>query len=98
VFVTSADGVDTTWVIVDLDRLRHSATYVRVTPGRHAGTVMVSCAEERPGHCTVTVRYDLTALDGGDTAALDHYRPASFARTIESWREALGAHLADLRS
>ena len=97
VFVTSSEGVETIWVILALDRAEHAVTYARVTPGRHAGTVTVGCAEERPGHCTVTVRYDLTALPGAAADALDAYRPERFAEMIGAWEEAVGALLASRR-
>lgn len=93
VFVTTAEGITTTWVIMTIDRTAHSATYARVTPGRHAGTVRVSCADTRPGYCSVTVAYDLTSLDDADPAVLDAYRPAAFAQMMESWAAAIGAYL-----
>ncbi len=83
VFRTTADGVTSIWVILELDRTDHRASYARVTPGVHAGTVSVECADTRPGHCRVSVGYDLTTL--GNATALEPYRPEAFVDMMETW-------------
>jgi hypothetical protein len=93
VFRTNADGVTTVWVILELDRAGHRASYARVTPGVHAGTVSVECTDTRPGHCRVTIGYDLTTL--GDVATLDPYRPEAFATMMHSWAELTTKYLSD---
>lgn len=62
VFTTNVGGVNTIWLIVDLDRVRCVATCARVTPGHHAGTVHVACANAESGVCVVSVTYDMSAL------------------------------------
>jgi hypothetical protein len=93
VFATSAHGVETTWVIITVDRSKHVVAYARMTPGRHAGTVSVECADSRPGYCTVSVRYDLTALEGVDSSLLDGYRPDAFATMMEWWAATIAVYL-----
>ena len=92
VFRTSHDGVTTIWVILELDRSQHRATYARVTPGVHAGTVSVECVDTRPGHCRVSVDYDLTTL--GNVNALEPYRPEAFSAMMDSWAALIGEYLS----
>jgi len=93
VFVISAHGVETTWVIIMVDRSKHSAAYARVTPEHHAGTLSVTCTDSRPGYSTVSVTYDLTALEGADSSVLDSYRPDAFATMLESWATGIASRL-----
>jgi hypothetical protein len=85
VFTTAADGVETIWVVQKINRRNYSATYSRVTPGRHAGTVNVQCADVSDDECTVKVTYDLTLLPGADAAALDGYSDPSFGEMMNEW-------------
>ena len=93
-FVTSAHGVDTTWVVISIDRSEHAAGYTRFTPGQHAGTVRVKCSDTRPGYCAVSVNYDLTTLEHADASVLDPYRGKAFDAMMESWSAAIGDYLA----
>ena len=64
VFTTDAGGVDTIWVVMNIDRDGCSSAYSRVTPGHHAGTVQVQCQDRPEGGCVVTVTYDMSLLPG----------------------------------
>ncbi len=93
VFRTTADGLTTVWVILELDRSGHRASYARVTPGVHAGTVSVECVDTRPGHCRVGVGYDLTTL--GNVTTLDPYHPEAFGDMMETWATLTARYLSD---
>ncbi|MDH3500242.1 MAG: hypothetical protein OEM97_08985 [Acidimicrobiia bacterium] len=93
VFATSANGVQTTWVIIDIDRPHARASYARVTPGHHAGTVRVECIDTRPGHCDVTVQYALTAIDGAGPHVLEPHGPERFEEMMEAWAAAIEWYL-----
>ncbi len=93
VFTTTADGSKTIWVVHAIDTDRYTAEYARVTPGCHAGTVRISCADTSAGRCVVSVTYDLTLLPGGDPKAFDAYRDASFEGMMSRWSEAIRSSL-----
>ncbi|MFQ5516333.1 MAG: SRPBCC family protein [Acidimicrobiia bacterium] len=95
VFTTAAHGTETIWVIVEISRSRSSATYARVTPGRHAGTVSVLCVDTRPGHSTVNVSYDMTLIGDRDSSGLDAYTPSQFEEMMRHWSEAIESYLYD---
>jgi hypothetical protein len=90
VFVTDSGGIETTWVVMEVDRQRATAAYVRTTPGRHAGIVRVACVDAEDGHCTATVTYDMTLL-GDDASALDAYAERNFERMMQEWSSAIAA-------
>ena len=90
VFITSHDGTETVWVIDHIDRQAHTAAYVRLTPGRHAGTVRVRCVDQSGDGCLVSVDYDLTALSPDQEAALAPYDEEPFQDMLRHWRDALG--------
>lgn len=85
VFVTDTHGVDTIWLIQLIDRKDCSAAYARVTPGHHAGTVRVDCADRQEGGCSVSVTYEMSLLPGVVAAALDAYNDESFQAMIDHW-------------
>jgi hypothetical protein len=91
VFTTDADGVETIWVVQKINRRNYSATYSRVTPGRHAGTVNVQCADISDDECTVKVTYDITLLPGADATALDRYNDLSFGEMMNEWASRITA-------
>lgn len=93
VFTTTAHGVHTIWVIVEIDRSGGSANYARVTPRHHAGLVRVQCVDSRPGHSTVRVSYDVSLLGDHDSSGFDTYAPERFAEMMRAWSEAIGTYL-----
>ena len=84
VFATTADGVQTTWVVLKIDREVARAAYARTTPGVHAGTVHVSCTDIASG-CRVEVAYDLTLTAGAEPGFLDDYRDQDFIEVMRTW-------------
>ena len=92
-FTTSAHGLETIWVILEIDRSGGSAKYSRVTPGHHAGTVSVSCIDSVPGRSTVVVSYDMTLLPDASPADIDVYSPERFPEMMQHWSIALEAYL-----
>ena len=93
VYTTTAHGLQTIWVIVDIDRSGGSASYARVTPGHHAGIVSVRCDDAQPGYSTVTVSYDMSLLGGGGPSGLGAYAPEPFAEMMGDWSKAIGTYL-----
>jgi hypothetical protein len=89
VFVTHGHGADTVWVIHSIDATTSTATYSRVTPGQHAGTVSVRCEDGPETGCTVTVTYDMSLLPGADPSALDGYADRAFEEMLTDWSTAL---------
>ena len=88
VFVTDSGGVETTWVILEIDHPGATATYARVTPGHHAGVVRVACTDTPIEHSTVTVEYDLTLLSD-DLSELDAYARHNFGLMMQEWSDAV---------
>ena len=91
IFTTAHGDGETIWVIVEIDRESYAATYSRVTPGLHAGTVRVRCYEQPSSNCIVSVEYDMTALDPNHPGALDAYDGESFASMIADWKRLVTA-------
>lgn len=94
VFTTDAGGVDTIWIVQQIDRGGCSSAYSRVTPGHHAGTVKVQCADRADGGCVVTVAYDMSLLPGSDPKGLDAYDDSSFAAMMEEWASEINGALS----
>jgi len=92
VFVTGSGGVETTWVILEIDHPGATAAYARVTLGRHAGVVRVACTDTPIEHSTVTVAYDLTLL-GDDLSVLDAYAEHTFGLMMQEWSDAVARYL-----
>jgi hypothetical protein len=92
VFVTDSGGVETTWVVLEIDRHGATAAYARITPGHHAGIVRVACADIASGHSTVTVAYDMTLLSD-DLSELDAYAEDNFELMMQEWSGAVAACL-----
>ncbi|MFP3915506.1 MAG: hypothetical protein ACLFWM_11575 [Actinomycetota bacterium] len=92
VFVTRAGEVETTWVIIGIDRELYSAAYARLTPGRHGGTVTVTCRDDGQDRCVASVRYDLTSLTNSDDV-LSPYRPEAFAEMMAEWDHRIRPHV-----
>ena len=88
VFTTDAGHGVTVWVIQEIDRTACTASYTRVTPGLHAGTVRVRCLD-RAHRCIVEVTYDMTMLPGAGPAALDAYRREPFDSMLRDWATAV---------
>ena len=93
VFITDVGGVETVWLIQTLDNAGCTVAYSRVTPGRHAGTVRVSCDDATSGVCVVSVTYDMSLLPGSDPNGLDPYDDHSFEAMMIHWSEAIGHNL-----
>lgn len=94
VFLTESGGVETTWVVIQIDRPGATAAYARTTPGYHAGVVRVACVDTAAGHCTVSVAYDLTLL-GADPAELEAHAVGNFEDMMHEWSNAVAAYLGD---
>ena len=92
VFVTESHAVETTWVVLEVDRSGATAAYARITPGHHAGVVRVGCVDAATGHCTVSVAYDLTLL-GEDPMELEAHVDDNFELMMHEWSNAVAAHL-----
>jgi hypothetical protein len=92
VFVTTADGRSTYWVVAarDPDWIR----YTRTTPGFVAGTVEVRRCRSDTRSTQVDVTYDLSALTPEGAAELDVFA-ARYQQDIGAWEVAIAAALAN---
>ena len=89
VFLTSAHGRKTTWVIVE--RTPTTAAYARVVPGVQAGAITVYCEPE--GDATVArVTYVLTALSDEAAADLERFE-ADYPAMMAEWERLIAAQL-----
>ena len=94
VFVTTAGGRSTYWVVAvsDADRF----LYARTTPGFAAGTVEARRRAADGGSTQVDITYDLSALSDAGAAELDAFA-AGYERDIGAWQQAIESALADER-
>jgi hypothetical protein len=92
VFVTSADGRSTFWVVAA--RGTRSVRYTRTTPGFFAGTVEVRERRSNAHSTEVDVTYDLSALTPQGAAELDDFA-AGYEEEISAWEVAIETALAD---
>jgi len=89
VFLTSADGRETIWVIVE--RTPTTAAYARVVPGVQAGAITVRC--EPDGEATVArVTYVLTALSDEAADELERFE-ADYPAMMAEWERLIAAQL-----
>ena len=92
VFVTSADGRPTYWVVAA--RATGSVRYARITPGLFAGTVEVRERRSDARATQVDVTYDLSALTPHGATKLDDFA-ADYEREIGAWQDAIEIALAN---
>lgn len=90
VFMTGLGPDQTIWTVLESDQEGGHLRYSRVTPGSKAGTVEVELVETGEGS-TVTVTYDLTALEPGRTETLAAYSPARYGEMMSEWRSLIEA-------
>jgi len=95
VFVTESAGAQTIWAVIEIDRSAHHASYARITPSLHAGTVTVQLRPTGPQACEVSVSYDMTLLPGADAQAIEVYAASRFEAVIEEWQGAIDAWLGE---
>ena len=98
VFTTDAHGTHTIWTIIEIDPEEHRSAYARITAGRHAGTVRVVCEGAGDDRCRVNVSYDMTLLEGADSALLEPYEPAHIDAMLRHWQELTSAWLGSDRA
>ena len=91
VFETDNHAQTTTWVVVDANPGR-SIRYVRVTPHIDATIITVNL-QDTAGHSTVTVTYDRTSLSA-DADRYVHDFATNYPTFLQSWQDAIAAHLA----
>jgi len=84
VFTTAHGPHPTTWVVARRERRRVIA-YANVTPGERATLITVGL-EPAPTGTTVTVTYDVTALDPGANAGVQAFA-AGYAEYLDGWRD-----------
>ena len=92
VFVTTANGRSTYWVVAvkDADRVR----YARTTPGFAAGIVEVRLRRSDARSTQVDVTYDLSALTRDGATELDDLA-ARYDEDIRAWEVAIEAALGN---
>jgi hypothetical protein len=86
VFLTSVDGNQTIWTVLESDAAKLRHRYSRVTPGIAAGIVEVELFP-RPTGCRVGVSYDMTALSPAGEAFLASHSGDAFSQMLGKWRE-----------
>ena len=92
VWRTTADGRETTWVVVQREA-PFLVGYARVVPGVQAGTVTVRLDALAGGRSHVRVTYRLTAL--GEEAARELAAfAAGYPEMLVSWQELIERYLA----
>ena len=92
VFTTQVGNASTIWTIIQIDRTARAATYSRVTPGHHAGTVRVWCIDAGERRCAVKVSYDMSLL-GDEPAELAAYAQPAFDEMMLDWAAAVAASM-----
>ncbi len=98
VFTTDVHGLETVWVIVEINRSLGSASYARLTPGHHAGMVSVQCVDAQPGYCAVKVSYEMSLLGDRESSGLEAYSPPDFDKMMQDWSGAIREYLEDQTS
>ena len=91
VFTTDSAGGSATWIV--LERGDDGMRYARISPGRIAGTITVTCTPVEAGQTRVSVTYDVTSLSPEGAAFVGELE-ATYDQFLEDWRQqivALGA-------
>ena len=92
VFTIESDDATAVWIV--LDRRADGMRYARVTPGRIAGTITVTCAQEAAtDETSVTVRYDVTSIGPKSMPFVQAFE-AGYDAFLGEWREEILAGLA----
>ncbi|WP_243074725.1 SRPBCC domain-containing protein [Microbacterium sp. SS28] len=91
VWRTSADGRETTWIVVE-SIPPTAATYARFTPGHSATRVRVRLERTDAG-TRVDVGYDITSLDEAADALLEQFAQ-DFDEMLLEWQRGTSAVLA----
>lgn len=92
VWITCGDGHTAYWYVAVYDTAARHAQYVRVTPGKNAGTVDVRVAPNGSDGSTVTVTYQLTGLSPAGNSDLEaSFSESAYSAMMKEWREAIDA-------
>lgn len=97
VWVTSGNGQTAYWYVAVYDTAGRQAQYVRVTPGKNAGTVDVRVAPNESGGSRVSVTYQLTGLSPAGNADLEtSFSETAYSEMMKDWRDAINASRENL--
>ena len=77
---------DAIWTIVDVDRERHRAEYVRVAPDSHTAHIVVKVDPVDSKQSHVRVKYALTTFGKGSTSLLDQFSEDAYAERMRNWQ------------
>lgn len=91
VFVTGAEGQETTWTITAHEPPAH-VCYSRVTPGVHAVTVDVRLRPDGPDQALAEITYTLTALTPAGNRAVEEM-VARYEGWMVEWEQAINRAL-----
>ena len=92
VFLTTAQGRQTIWTVIESDPATLVHRYSRVTPGHSAGIVEVELFAT-DGGCRVGVSYQMTALSAAGQPYLAAHSGRDYVDMLEQWRELILAAL-----
>lgn len=92
VFRTTADGVQTVWIVTGYRPDLGRASYARIAQGSNMGLVDVQCEAVGANSTRVTVTYTLTELSPEGSAFVTGFlAPESFKHFIAEWQQAIEA-------
>ena len=94
VFRTFHGGETTLWGCVDYRPAEHRVRYARVSPDTRFAFVDVACRAIGPERTEVEVGYAQTALTPAGEVLLGALDEATFAATIDGWRNEIEAMAA----
>lgn len=88
-FRTVVGGVESLWMVLDMDLEEGSIGYACITPGSHMGTEMIDGEAIDETSCWLTITTEMTALSPKGNAALKEQSSARYQAMVGAWGEAM---------
>jgi hypothetical protein len=97
VFREGEGGEEAIWTIVDVDRQRHRAEYIRVAPASHSAHIVVQIEPLSAHESRVLVSYAVTTFGEASDALLANFSEEAYAEKMRRWQRQISACVSNRR-
>lgn len=92
IFVTSAEAVDSVWIVTDYAPPEHIA-FLKITPDQTVGFINITLSATDHGGTDAHVTYTFTALSKKGVAAVNAFTAAYYHEFMQTWETQLNHFL-----
>ena len=93
VFLLGKGAEESIWTIVDVDKERYRAEYIRVAPASHVARIFVNVAPGGDDRSRVSVSYVVTAFGENPSAHLEAFSESAYEDRMLDWQRQISTCL-----